>query len=112
MVKTRFAPSPTGSLHIGGLRTALFSYALAKHYRGKFVLRIEDTDKKREVQGSKEEVINYLKDFNLTWDEYYVQSERKDAGIYKKAAEKLIREGRAFYCRCKPRNAKKEEAIG
>ena len=108
MVKTRFAPSPTGSLHIGGLRTALFSYALARHYKGKFVLRIEDTDKKREVKGSKEEVIKHLKDFNLTWDEYYVQSERKDAGIYKKAAEKLIGEGRAFYCRCEPRNAKKE----
>ena len=107
-VRTRFAPSPTGHLHIGGLRTALFSYALAKHYGGDFVLRIEDTDKKREVKGSKEEIQKHLKDFGLKWDEYYIQSERKKKGIYKTAAKKLVEKGKAFYCQCKARNAKEE----
>lgn len=96
-VRTRFAPSPTGSLHIGGLRTALFSYALAKHNKGKFILRIEDTDKKREVKGGKEKIIKILKDFNLNWDEGpFIQSERVESGIYKKAADKLIKEGHAY----------------
>lgn len=107
-VRTRFAPSPTGSLHIGSLRTALFSYTLAKHFRGDFILRIEDTDKKREVKGSKEEIENHLKDFGLVWDEHYVQSERKEKDIYKKYAEKLVTKGHAFYCDCKPKNAKEE----
>ncbi|MEJ2441461.1 MAG: glutamate--tRNA ligase [Patescibacteria group bacterium] len=106
-IKTRFAPSPTGRLHIGGLRTALYSYALAKHSNGGFVLRIEDTDKKREVKGAKQEIEKLLKDFGLNWDEHYVQSERAKKGIYKKAAELLVKEGKAFYCQCKPKNAKK-----
>jgi glutamyl-tRNA synthetase len=108
VVRTRFAPSPTGSLHIGGLRTALYSYALAKHDGGQFILRIEDTDKKREVKGSKEEIEKHLTDFGLNWDEKYVQSERKSGGIYKNAAEKLVQDGYAFYCNCKAKNAKKE----
>ncbi len=95
MIRTRFAPSPTGALHIGGLRSALYPYALAKHNNGKFILRIEDTDQKREVIGSKEKIGEILKLFKLNWDEYYVQSERLD--IYKKAAEKLIDEGHAYY---------------
>ncbi|HWA52133.1 MAG TPA: glutamate--tRNA ligase [Patescibacteria group bacterium] len=105
-VRTRFAPSPTGNLHIGGLRSALYPYALAKRNGGDFILRIEDTDKKREVLGSKEKIGENLKLFGISWDEYYVQSERLD--IYKKAAEKLIKEGHAFYCDCKARNAKTE----
>lgn len=108
LIKTRFAPSPTGFLHIGGLRTALYSFALAKAQTGKFVLRIEDTDKKREVKGAREKIKQTLKDFNLHWDEYYVQSERVEKDIYKKAAEKLISQGHAFYCQCRPKNAKKE----
>lgn len=107
-VRTRFAPSPTGSLHIGGLRTALYSYALAKHEKGDFILRIEDTDKKREVRGAKEEITKLLEEFSLNWDEYYIQSERAEKGIYKKAAEKLVKEGHAFYCTCESRNAKEE----
>lgn len=95
-IRTRFAPSPTGNLHIGGLRTALYAYALAKHSNGTFVLRIEDTDKKREVEGGKEKIKKILKDFNLNWDEYYVQSERVDNGIYQKAAKKLVEEGNAY----------------
>src|SRR3989304_9736158 len=97
MIRTRFAPSPTGSLHIGGLRTALYAYALARHNKGKFILRIEDTDKKREVQGAKEKIKEILELFGLTWDEYYVQSERIKSGIYKKAAEKLVSQGHAYY---------------
>jgi glutamyl/glutaminyl-tRNA synthetase len=94
MIKTRFAPSPTGSLHIGGLRTAVYAYTLAKHSGGKFILRIEDTDKKREVKGAIEEIKKLLTLFNLQWDEYFVQSERLD--IYKKAADKLVKDGYAY----------------
>lgn len=108
VTRTRFAPSPTGSLHIGGLRTALYSYALAKHLKGDFLLRIEDTDKKREVPGSTEKIKELMRLFGLNWDEYYVQSERAKTGIYKKAAEGLVKEGHAFYCQCKPKNAKGE----
>ncbi|MEK7111759.1 MAG: glutamate--tRNA ligase family protein [Patescibacteria group bacterium] len=95
-VRTRFAPSPTGSLHIGGLRTALYAYALAKHENGDFILRIEDTDKKREVTGSREKIEELLTLFGLKWDEHYVQSERVEKGIYKKAAEKLEKSGYAY----------------
>jgi len=107
MIRTRFAPSPTGDLHIGGLRTALYSYALAKNDGGKFILRIEDTDKKREKAGSKERIKEILKDFGLHWDEYHVQSERASKGTYKKAAESLVKKGYAFYCQCEAKNAKK-----
>jgi glutamyl-tRNA synthetase len=107
-IRTRFAPSPTGFLHIGGLRTALYAYALAKHEGGNFLLRIEDTDQKRQVKGATEALKETLKKFGLIWDEYYVQSERQEKGIYKNAAEKLVREGHAFYCQCKPKNAKEE----
>lgn len=108
MVTTRFAPSPTGALHIGGLRTAIYAYALAKHEGGKFILRIEDTDTKREVPGSKEEIKKILKLFGLLWDEFYVQSERVAKGIYEKAAKELVENGHAFYCECKSKNAKEE----
>jgi glutamyl-tRNA synthetase len=108
-VRTRFAPSPTGSLHIGGLRTALYSYALAKHSKGDFILRIEDTDRKRYVAGSEEKIYENLKKFGLTWDEGpFVQSQRAETGIYKEAAEKLVKDGHAFYCDCKAKNAKEE----
>ncbi len=109
-IRTRFAPSPTGYLHIGGLRTALYAYALAKHSDGDFILRIEDTDQKREVAGSREKIYEILKTFNLNWDEGplvggdhgpYIQSERAASDIYRKAAHKLLDEGHAFYCFCK-----------
>jgi glutamyl-tRNA synthetase len=105
-VRTRFAPSPTGFLHIGSLRTALYAYALAKHEGGKFVLRIEDTDKEREVAGSTEALQKTLRKFGLVWDEFYTQSERLP--LYSNAAKKLVKEGHAFYCQCEPKNAKKE----
>lgn len=107
-VRTRFAPSPTGSMHIGNLRTALYAYALGKHYKGDFLLRIEDTDKKREVEGGVEEIKKLLETFNLKWDEFYIQSERVKEGIYKKYAEELVKKGNAFYCQCEAKNAKTE----
>ncbi len=104
MVRTRFAPSPTGSMHIGNFRTALYAYALARHEGGQFILRIEDTDQNREVAGSADALKNTLKNFGISWDEYYLQSER--LYIYKKAAEELVKNGHAFHCQCPPRNAK------
>jgi len=107
-IRTRFAPSPTGSLHIGGLRTAAYALALAKHSNGDFILRIEDTDQKRLIKGATEKLQETLKTFGLFWDEYYVQSERSKKGVYQKEAERLVRDGHAFYCQCTPKNAKKQ----
>ena len=112
-IRTRFAPSPTGFLHIGGLRTAAYAYALAKSQGGQFVLRLEDTDKKREVEGSAEKLYEVLKTFGLEWDEgplvggpfgSYIQSERVALGEYQRAADKLLADGHAFYCFCKPKS--------
>ena len=109
-IRTRFAPSPTGPLHIGGLRTALYSYALAKHDSGDFLLRIEDTDKKREVPGAKEKIQELLREFGLIWDgEVVIQSKRVEEGIYKKLAEKLVSEGHAFTAIVKPETPKKRD---
>lgn len=102
-VRTRFAPSPTGFLHVGGIRTALFAYLVAKQSNGAFVLRLEDTDQKREVPGSREHLISSLKSIGLEYDEGpdkpgeygpYVQSERLE--LYREWAEKLIEQGRAY----------------
>ena len=103
MIRTRFAPSPTGFLHVGGIRTALFAFLVAKQSDGKFILRLEDTDQKREVPGSAEHLISSLKAIGITYDEGpdiggdfgpYIQSQRLDH--YKKWAEKLIADGRAY----------------
>lgn len=107
-VRTRFAPSPTGMPHLGHLRTCAYAYALAKHNKGDFVLRIEDTDRRRYVPEAVEIIKNMISDFGMKWDGYYVQSERAKKGIYKKAAEKLVEGGKAFYCQCSPRDAKHE----
>jgi len=106
VVRTRFAPSPTGFLHIGSLRTALYAYALAKKSKGDFILRIEDTDQKREVEGAVEALKSTLFKFGLKWDEIYIQSKRK--GLYQKAAQKLVLGGHAFYCQCQAKNAKEK----
>lgn len=109
MVRTRFAPSPTGNLHIGSLRTAAYAYALAKHSAGQFLLRIEDTDQKREIAGATTALQNTLHKFGLGWDgECVVQSARAASGAYKEAALSLMDTGRAFYCQCQARNAKTE----
>ncbi len=106
-VRTRFAPSPTGFMHIGGVRTALFCYLIAKKNKGAFILRIEDTDQKRYVDGSLEVIYDTLKDLGLNWDEGpdiggpyapYIQSERK--GNYLQYAKRLVDEEKAYYCFC------------
>jgi len=100
-VKTRFAPSPTGDLHIGGLRTALYSYLFAKKNNGKFVLRIEDTDQIRYQEGSVEIIFEALKWAGLEYDnenDIIFQSKRLE--IYQKFAEQLVEEGKAYYCFC------------
>ena len=95
IVRTRFAPSPTGYMHVGGVRTALFAWLVARQNGGQFILRIEDTDKTREVDGSIEHIIECMDWLGLTYDEGpYKQSERLD--IYKKWAQKLIDKGRAY----------------
>ena len=108
-VRTRFAPSPTGYMHIGNLRTALFSYLVAKSNNGKFILRIEDTDKKREVNNAIDIIYTTLQKSNLLWDEGpnkegqygpYIQSERVKNGIYLKYAKELIDKDKAYYCFC------------
>lgn len=106
-IRTRFAPSPTGFMHIGNLRTALYTYIIAKKYGGKFILRIEDTDQGRYVEGATDVIYNTLRSCGLNWDEGpdiggpvgpYVQSERM--GIFKEYAEKLVETGHAYYCFC------------
>lgn len=108
-VRTRFAPSPTGYMHIGNLRTALYAYLIAKHDCGDFLLRIEDTDKNREVEGALDIIYNSLKLAGLKHDEGpdiggpvgpYVQSERVKAGIYMDYARMLVEKGEAYYCFC------------
>lgn len=106
-VRTRYAPSPTGFMHIGNLRTAIFEYLLARKYDGSFILRIEDTDQERQVEGAIDFIYKTLELCNITIDEGpnndkgygpYIQSERKD--IYKKYAEELVEKGKAYYCFC------------
>ncbi len=106
-IRTRFAPSPTGYMHIGNLRTALYAYLLTKHYGGDFILRIEDTDQERYVEGAVDLIYRTMKETNLIHDEGpdiggdygpYIQSERRN--IYKEYAEKLVELGGAYYCFC------------
>lgn len=94
-VRTRFAPSPTGFIHVGGIRTALFAWLTARHSKGSFILRIEDTDKSREVKGATDHILKSLKILGLDHDEGpYIQSER--LAIYRKWADKLVEAGRAY----------------
>jgi len=94
MVRVRFAPSPTGNLHIGGARTALFNWLYARSKNGKFILRIEDTDKLRSRQGFVDEILNSLQWLGFDWDEVYYQSRRFD--LYNEFARKLLKEGKAY----------------
>ena len=105
-VRVRFAPSPTGPLHMGGVRTALYNYLFAKKHGGDFLLRVEDTDQTRYVKGAEDYVLASLKWSGITPDEGvgvggdcgpYRQSERKEAGIYKEYAFKLVEDGFAYY---------------
>ena len=108
-VRTRFAPSPTGRMHVGNLRTALYAYLVAKHDGGDFILRIEDTDQERYVEGAVDIIYRTLQKTGLIHDEGpdkdggcgpYVQSERQAQGIYLKYAKELIDKGEAYYCFC------------
>ena len=108
-VRTRFAPSPTGRMHVGNLRTALYTYLIAKHEGGDFILRIEDTDQERHVEGAEGIIYRTLEKTGLIHDEGpdkdggygpYVQSERQKAGIYMEYAKKLVEKGEAYYCFC------------
>ena len=94
MIRVRFAPSPTGNLHIGGARTALFNWLYAKAKQGKFVLRIEDTDQVRCKKEFSDEILESLKWLGFDWDELYHQSERFD--IYRDPAERLLKKGLAY----------------
>ncbi|PIP29305.1 glutamate--tRNA ligase [Candidatus Kuenenbacteria bacterium CG23_combo_of_CG06-09_8_20_14_all_36_9] len=105
-IKTRFAPSPTGDLHIGGLRTALFAYLFAKKNNGQFFLRIEDTDQDRYKEGSVESILEGLKWAGLKYDnEIIYQSKRTE--VYQKYAAELIEKGHAYYCFCTPEDLEK-----
>ncbi len=106
-VRTRFAPSPTGYMHVGNLRTALYAYLTAKSQGGKMILRIEDTDQERQVEGAVDIIYNTLRETGLLWDEGpdvggpvgpYIQSQRMD--LYKKYALELVEKGAAYYCFC------------
>lgn len=108
-VRTRFAPSPTGRMHVGNLRTALYAYLIAKHADGDFILRIEDTDQERYVEGAVDIIYRTLEKTGLLHDEGpdkdkgcgpYVQSERQAAGIYLEYAKQLVEKGEAYYCFC------------
>jgi len=114
-VRVRYAPSPTGHLHIGNARTALFNYLFAKNLNGKFIVRIEDTDKKRNIEGGEQSQLKYMNWLGITWDESvdiggeygpYRQSERND--IYKKYYEELLEKDLAYKCYCTEEELEKE----
>jgi glutamyl-tRNA synthetase len=116
-VRTRFAPSPTGFAHMGSIRTTLFAWLFARHHGGSFIVRIEDTDVARKVEGSVENMLESLRWLGLDWDEGpdiggkyapYYQSQRLE--LYHRAAERLISQGNAYYCYCSPERLKEMRA--
>ena len=122
MVVTRFAPSPTGYLHVGGARTAIFNWLWARRTGGKFVLRIEDTDVKRNTPTATQQLIDDLRWLGIDWDEGpevggpngpYLQSQRKEQGVYDKYVNQLLQEGKAYYCFDTPEelDAMREKAV-
>ena len=115
MVRVRFAPSPTGYVHVGNARTALFNWLFARHHRGAFVLRIEDTDLERSKEEYEQQLVEDLRWFGIDWDEGqdkggpygpYRQSERKET--YSKVATQLIDQGHAYFCFCRPEQLEQE----
>ncbi|MGN0345978.1 MAG: glutamate--tRNA ligase [Lachnospiraceae bacterium] len=121
-IRTRFAPSPTGRMHVGNLRTALYAYLITKHEKGDFILRIEDTDQEREVEGAVDIIYRTLEKTGLIHDEGpdkdggvgpYIQSERQKSGLYLTYAKILIEKGEAYYCFCdKERLATLKQSVG
>jgi glutamyl-tRNA synthetase len=109
-IRTRFAPSPTGDLHIGGARTALFNWLLARHAQGVFILRIEDTDVARSTQESIQVILDAMTWLGMDWDEGpFYQTER--ISFYREAAEKLLKEGKAYRCYCTPEELEKKREV-
>jgi glutamyl-tRNA synthetase len=111
-IRTRFAPSPTGFLHIGGARTALFNWLFTRHHGGEFVLRIEDTDQVRSTDESTKAILDAMTWLGLNWDEGpYFQAKRVD--LHREMVQKLINEGKAYYCTCTPEEleAKRKRAL-
>ncbi len=111
-VVTRFAPSPTGYLHIGGARTALFNWLFARHHGGSFILRIEDTDRERSTEESIRAILDAMEWLGMDWDEGpYFQTQRLD--VYRKYADELIEKGWAYYCDCSPEDVerRRQEAL-
>ena len=115
-IRTRFAPSPTGRMHVGNLRTALYAYLIAKHGGGDFLLRIEDTDQVRQVDGALDIIYRTMDFAGLKHDEGpdkdggygpYVQSDRQKEGLYLKYAKELIEKGEAYYCFCSEESLEK-----
>ncbi|MBU3935498.1 glutamate--tRNA ligase [Patescibacteria group bacterium] len=113
-IRTRIAPSPTGQMHIGTLRTLLYNYAFAKKHHGQFIIRIEDTDQKRLVPGTQQKILDVIKRYGISWDEGpdiggpygpYVQTER--LAIYQKYIKRLLDRGQAYYCFCSPARLEK-----
>lgn len=114
-VRVRYAPSPTGYVHIGGARTALFNWLFARKHRGRFILRIEDTDAERTIHDSAQQIIEQLRWLGLDWDEGpdvggdcapYYQSQRR--ALYEAEAIRLVREGKAYFCYCTPEDLERE----
>nr|MBP9650607.1 glutamate--tRNA ligase [Syntrophaceae bacterium] len=111
-IRTRFAPSPTGYLHIGGARTALFSWLFARHNGGEFVLRIEDTDQQRSTDESTKAILDAMSWMGLNWDEGpHFQAQRVD--LHRQMVQKLLEEGKAYICTCTPEELeiKRKEAL-
>lgn len=111
-VRTRFAPSPTGYLHVGGARTAIFNWLFARHHKGKFILRIEDTDQERSTDESTNAILEGMSWLGMDWDEGpFFQAKRVD--IYNEHVERLIKDGKAFYCTCSPEEleGKRQKAL-
>jgi len=109
-IRTRFAPSPTGFLHIGGARTALFNWLYARHADGVFVLRIEDTDQQRSTDESTQAILDAMTWLGLDWDEGpFFQAQRVDR--HRAMVEKLIREGKAYYCTCTPEELEEKRKV-
>jgi glutamyl-tRNA synthetase len=116
-VRVRYAPSPTGYPHMGNIRSALFNWLFARHHGGSFIVRIEDTDRARLVEGATESILDSLKWLGIDWDEGpqgggdygpYFQSERKE--LYRQAAEQLVSQGKAYYCYCTPKRLEEMRA--
>ena len=111
-IRVRFAPSPTGHLHIGGARTALFNWFFARHHKGSLILRIEDTDRERSTKESIQQILDGLTWLGIDWDEGpYYQSARQSAHI--ESANKLLSEGKAYRCYCSPKELEEmREKVG